>query len=80
VSSNRDWDPHNVRFTEASRTVEEEIARTIGAVNVESERFETTESMDAPSNTSVSTEAGGLRGNCPLQEVIEKKESTSRST
>jgi hypothetical protein len=37
-------------------------------------------SMDVPSNASVSTEAGGLRGNCPLQEVIEKKESTFLST
>jgi hypothetical protein len=35
LSSEHDWDPKNVRFPKASRTVEEEITRTIGSVNVE---------------------------------------------
>ena len=35
LSSEHDWDPQNVRFPEASRTVEEEVSRKIGAVNTE---------------------------------------------
>jgi hypothetical protein len=42
LSSNRDWDPQNVRFPKASRTVEEEITRTIGigAVNTDGDRWD----------------------------------------
>jgi hypothetical protein len=32
LSSEHDWDPQNVRFPKASRSVEEEMTRTIGAV------------------------------------------------
>jgi hypothetical protein len=32
LSSEHEWDPQNVRFLRASRTVEEEISRTVGAV------------------------------------------------
>jgi hypothetical protein len=32
LSSEHDWDPQHVRFPKASRTVEEEISRTVGAV------------------------------------------------
>jgi hypothetical protein len=32
LSSEHEWDPQNVRFPKASRTVEEEISRTVGAV------------------------------------------------
>ncbi len=32
LSSEHEWDPQNVRFPRASRTVEEEISRTVGAV------------------------------------------------
>jgi hypothetical protein len=35
LSSEREWDPQNVQFPKASRTVEEEIARTIGAVTTQ---------------------------------------------
>jgi hypothetical protein len=35
LSSEHDWDPQNVCFPKASRTVEEEVARKIGAVNAE---------------------------------------------
>jgi hypothetical protein len=38
LSSEHDWDPKNVRFPQASRTVEEEISRTVGAVTSESYR------------------------------------------
>jgi hypothetical protein len=32
LSSEHEWDPQNVRFLRASRTVQEEISRTVGAV------------------------------------------------
>ncbi len=35
LSSEHEWDPQNVRFPKSSRTVEEEITRTIGAVTRE---------------------------------------------
>ena len=34
MSSDYEWDPQNVRFPEASRTVEEEVSRTVGAVRM----------------------------------------------
>jgi hypothetical protein len=37
LSSEHEWDPQNVRFPKASRAVEEEVARTIGAVRAEEE-------------------------------------------
>jgi hypothetical protein len=37
ISSEREWDPQNVRFPKASRTVKEEVARTIGAVTTQEE-------------------------------------------
>ncbi len=33
--SEHEWDPQNVRFPKASRTVEEEVSRTIGAVQTQ---------------------------------------------
>jgi hypothetical protein len=35
LSSEYDWNPQNVRFPKASRTVEEEVSRTIGAVRTQ---------------------------------------------
>jgi len=35
LSSEHEWDPQNVRFPKASRTVEEEVSRTIGAVTAQ---------------------------------------------
>ena len=35
LSSEYEWDPQNVRFPKASRTVEEEVSRTIGSVRTE---------------------------------------------
>jgi hypothetical protein len=67
---------YNVRSDEWIRT----MIRTTKDKTSATEDMRLRSSMDVPSNASVSTEAGGLRGNCPLQEVIEKKESTSRST
>jgi hypothetical protein len=32
LSSEHEWDPQNVRLTRASRTVEEELSRTVGVV------------------------------------------------
>jgi hypothetical protein len=39
LSSEHEWDPQNVCFPKASRTVEEEISRTIGAVTTQSDDF-----------------------------------------
>jgi hypothetical protein len=39
LSSEHEWDPQNVRFPKASRTVEEEISRTIGAVMTQPDDF-----------------------------------------
>jgi hypothetical protein len=39
LSSEHEWDPQNVRFPEASRTVEEEVSRTVGAVQTEGDGF-----------------------------------------
>jgi hypothetical protein len=38
LSSDHEWDPQNVRFPKASRTVEEDISRSIGSVMMQSER------------------------------------------
>ena len=43
LSSEHDWDPQNVKFPKASRTVAEEISRTIGAVSVDREDFSSNE-------------------------------------
>jgi hypothetical protein len=36
--SGHKWDPQNIRFPRASRTLEEDISRTVGAVNYDSSR------------------------------------------
>ncbi len=46
LSSEHEWDPQNVRFPEASRTVEEEISRTVGAVTTQGGSTEFDESYD----------------------------------
>jgi hypothetical protein len=48
LSSEYAWDPQNVQFPKSTRTVEEEISRTIGSVTAESYRdYEEKESSDA---------------------------------
>jgi hypothetical protein len=44
LSSEHDWDPQNVRFPKASRTVEEEVSRTIGAVRTQGGDYDVAES------------------------------------
>ena len=46
LSSEYEWDPQNVRFPKASRTVEEEVSRTIGAVRTQGEGYDFDESND----------------------------------
>ncbi len=46
LSSEHEWDPQNVRFPEASRTVEEEISRTVGEVATQGGSTEFNETHD----------------------------------
>ena len=45
LSSEHEWDPQNVCFPKASRTVEEEVARTVGAVRTD-DAYNTTDWND----------------------------------
>ena len=46
LSSEYEWDPQNVRFPEASRTVEEEVSRSIGSVRTQGDDYSFNESND----------------------------------
>ena len=46
LSSEHEWDPQNVRFPKSSRTVEEEVARTVGAVLTQGEAYNVIEGDD----------------------------------
>jgi hypothetical protein len=51
LSSDHEWDPQNVRFPKASRTVEEEISRSIGSIMTQSEKIpEDDEDVDSQTN------------------------------
>jgi hypothetical protein len=46
LSSEYEWDPQNVRFPKASRTVEEEVSRSIGSVRTQGDDYSFNESND----------------------------------
>jgi hypothetical protein len=52
LSSEHKWDPQNVRFPKASRTVEEEISRTIGAITTQGGTTEFDETYNDHSESS----------------------------
>ena len=58
MSSPHDWDPQNVRFPKASRTVEEEISRSVGAVSVD--RDDNREDYDSEELDSVLFDIGRM--------------------
>jgi hypothetical protein len=59
-SSDHEWDPQNVRFPKASRTVEEEISRSIGSIVTQSETTPEDDAEDVDSQPNLMLDVGGL--------------------